>query len=150
LREKINIPTIHDDRHGTAIISRAALLDALELIGKKIEKIVMVVNGARPAAISCTKPYLALGLNKENLIMCDSKGVISTDRKDLDDIKGPFATSRKVKTLKEAIKGADVFVGLSKADILTPEDILAMAKDPIVFALANPNPEIGYDLAMKT
>jgi malate dehydrogenase (oxaloacetate-decarboxylating)(NADP+) len=150
LREKMNIPVMHDDQHGTAIISSAALINALGLIGKKIEKIVMVVNGAGAAAISCSKLYLALGLKKENLIMCDSKGVINAERKDLDEIKSPFATSRKVKTLQEAIKGADVFVGLSKADILTPEDIVAMAKDPIVFALANPNPEINYDLAKKT
>ena len=150
LREKMNIPIMHDDQHGTAIISSAALLNALELIGKKIEDIVMVVNGAGAAAVSCTKLYFALGLKKENLIMCDSKGVIRKDRKDLDDIKAPFATTRKLNSLQEAIKGADVFVGLSKADILKPEDILGMAKDPIVFALANPNPEIAYDLAKKT
>jgi len=150
LREKMNIPIMHDDQHGTAIISSAALLNALELIGKKIENIVMVVNGAGAAAVSCTKLYFALGLRKDNLIMCDSKGVIRTDRADLDIIKSEFATSRKLKTLQEAMKGADVFVGLSKADILKPEDIQAMAKDPIVFALANPNPEIAYDLAKKT
>ena len=150
LREKMNIPVMHDDQHGTAIISSAALINALELIGKKIEDIVMVVNGAGAAAVSCTKLYFALGLKKENLIMCDSKGVIRKDRKDLDDIKAPFATSRKITSLQEAIKGADVFVGLSKADVVTPEDILGMAKDPIVFALANPNPEIAYDLAKKT
>lgn len=150
LREKMNIPIMHDDQHGTAIISSAALLNALELIGKKIENIVVVVNGAGAAAVSCTKLYFALGLKKENLIMCDSKGVIRTDRADLDPIKSEFATTRKLKTLQEAMKGADVFVGLSKADILKPEDIQAMAKDPIVFALANPNPEIAYDLAKKT
>ncbi len=150
LREKMNIPIMHDDQHGTAIISSAALINALELIGKKIEDIVMVVNGAGAAAVSCTKLYFALGLKKENLIMCDSKGVIRKDRKDLDDIKAPFATSRKLNSLQEAIKGADVFVGLSKADVVTPADILGMAKDPIVFALANPNPEIAYDLAKKT
>ncbi len=150
LREKMNIPIMHDDQHGTAIISSAALLNALDIIGKKIESIVMVMNGAGAAAISCSKLYLALGMKKENLIMCDSKGIINKDRKDLDDIKAPFATSRKFASMQEALKGADVFVGLSKADILTPADILAMAKDPIVFALANPNPEISYDLAMKT
>jgi len=150
LREKMNIPIMHDDQHGTAIISSAALLNALEVIGKKIEKIVVVVNGAGAAAVSCTKLYFALGLKPENLIMCDSKGVIRKDRTDLDDIKAEFATSRKLNTLQEAIKGADVFIGLSKADILVPADILAMAKDPIVFALANPNPEIAYDLAKKT
>lgn len=150
LREKMNIPIMHDDQHGTAIISSAALLNALEIIGKKIGSIVLVVNGAGAAAVSCTKLYLALGLKKENLIMCDSKGVIRKDRPDLDDIKLEFATSRKLSTLQEAIKGADVFIGLSKADILAPQDILAMAKNPIVFALANPNPEIAYDLAKKT
>ncbi len=150
LREKMNIPVMHDDQHGTAIISSAALLNALEVIGKKIEQIVVVVNGAGAAAVSCTKLYFALGLKKENLIMCDSKGVIRKDRKDLDDIKSEFATSKKITTLQEALKGADVFIGLSKADVLVPADILAMAKDPIVFALANPNPEIAYDLAKKT
>ncbi len=150
LREKMNIPIMHDDQHGTAIISSAALLNALEIIGKKIEDIVLVVNGAGAAAVSCTKLYFALGLKRENLIMCDSKGVLHKDRKDLDSIKSEFVTSRKLKTLQEAVKGCDVFVGLSKADVLTPEDLLSMAKDPIVFALANPNPEINYDLAKKT
>ncbi len=150
LREKMNIPIMHDDQHGTAIISSAALLNSLSIIGKKIENIVMVMNGAGAAAISCSKLYIALGLKPENLIMCDSKGVINRDRKDLDEIKSPFATSRKLASMQEALKGADVFVGLSKADVLTPDDILAMAKDPIVFALANPNPEINYDLARKT
>ncbi len=150
LREKMNIPVMHDDQHGTAIISSAALLNALEVVGKKIDKIKMVVNGAGAAAISCTRLYLRLGLKHENLIMCDSKGAIHKDRTDLDEIKTEFATSQKIKTLQEAIKGADVFVGLSKADILTADDVLAMAKDPIVFALANPNPEIAYDVAKKT
>ena len=150
LRAKMNIPVMHDDQHGTAIISSAALLNALELIGKKIGEIIMVVNGAGAAAVSCTKLYLALGLRKENLIMCDSKGVIRKDRSDMDSIKAEFATSRKLNTLQEALKGADVFVGLSKANILKPEDILSMAKDPIVFALANPDPEIDYDLAKRT
>ncbi len=150
LREKMNIPIMHDDQHGTAIISSAALLNAIEVVGKKIEKIVLVVNGAGAAAVSCTKLYLALGLKKENLIMCDSKGVINLDRENLDVSKKEFATSRKIKTLQEAVAGADVFVGLSVADILKPEDIMTMAKDPIVFALANPNPEIAYDLAKKT
>jgi malate dehydrogenase (oxaloacetate-decarboxylating)(NADP+) len=150
LREKMNIPIMHDDQHGTAIISSAALLNALEIVGKKIEEIVVVVNGAGAAAVSCTKLYFALGLKKENLIMCDSKGVITTQRENIDESKKEFATTRNITTLKEAIKGADVFVGLSVADILTPEDILSMAKNPIVFALANPNPEIAYDLAKKT
>ncbi|MBI3220347.1 MAG: NADP-dependent malic enzyme [Bacteroidetes bacterium] len=150
LREKMNIPIMHDDQHGTAIISSAALINALQVVGKKIEEITLVVNGAGAAAVSCTKLYLALGLKKENLIMCDSKGVIHKERQGLDASKLEFATARKVNTLQEAIKGADVFLGLSVADILTPQDILAMAKDPIVFALANPNPEIAYDLAKKT
>ncbi|MCE2896323.1 MAG: NADP-dependent malic enzyme, partial [Flammeovirgaceae bacterium] len=150
LREKMNIPIMHDDQHGTAIISSAALINALHIIEKKIEDIVLVVNGAGAAAVSCTKLYLALGLRKENLIMCDSKGVINKERPGLDASKLEFATTRKITTLQEAIKGADVFLGLSVADILTAADILTMAKDPIVFALANPNPEIAYDLAKKS
>lgn len=147
LREKMNIPVMHDDQHGTAIISSAALLNALELVGKRIEKITLVVNGAGAAAISCSRLYLSLGLKKENLIMCDSKGVITKERKGLDPLKAEFATAKKISTLQEALKGADAFVGLSVADILSPEDLRTMAKDPIVFALANPNPEIAYELA---
>ena len=150
LRAKMNIPVMHDDQHGTAIISSAALLNALQIVGKKIGDIRLVVNGAGAAAISCTRLYLALGLKRENVVMCDSKGVLHKDRKELDVIKGEFATTRKLTTLQEAVKGADVFVGLSVANILTPEDILSMAKDPIVFALANPDPEIDYDLAKRT
>lgn len=149
LREKMNIPVMHDDQHGTAIISAAGLINALEIVNKKIEDIVLVVNGAGAAAVSCSRLYLSIGLKKENLIMCDSKGVINQDRKNLDPIKSEFATSRKVSTLQEALKGADAFVGLSVADILTPDDILSMSKDPIVFALANPNPEIAYEVAKK-
>src|SRR6478736_493034 len=150
LREKMNIPVMHDDQHGTAIISSAALLNALEIIGKKIDEVVVVVNGAGAAAVSCTKLYFSLGLTRENLIMCDSQGVIRIDRDKLDSTKAEFATAREVSTLQQAVKGADVFIGLSKADVLTPLDILNMAKDPIVFALANPNPEIDYEVAMKT
>ncbi len=150
LREKMNIPIMHDDQHGTAIISGAALLNALELVDKKIGEVIIVINGAGAAAVSCTKLYIALGVKRENVIMCDSKGVIRKDRAGLDAIKSEFATDRKLATLQEAMKGADVFVGLSVADAITPDDLLAMAKDPIVFALANPNPEIAYDLAMKT
>lgn len=150
LRAKMNIPVMHDDQHGTAIISAAALLNACEITGKKISDVKLVVNGAGAAAISCTKLYFELGLKKENLVMCDSKGVIRKDSPNLDATKAEFATSRDIKTLQEAIKGADVFVGLSKADVLKPEDILAMAKDPVVFALANPNPEIEYHVAKKT
>ncbi len=131
LREKMNIPVMHDDQHGTAIISGAALINALELVGKNISEIKLVVNGAGAAAISCTKLYLQLGLNKENLIMCDSKGVIHTGRTDLDDTKAEFATHQKVNTLKEAIKGADVFLGLSKAHVLTADDI--RASEPYCF-----------------
>jgi malate dehydrogenase (oxaloacetate-decarboxylating)(NADP+) len=150
LRSKMNIPIMHDDQHGTAIISSAALLNALSLVGKKMEGIVLVVNGAGAAAVSCTRLYLQLGLRKDNLIMCDSKGVVTKTRQGLDATKQEFATSRNITTLQQAVTEADVFVGLSVADILKPEDILSMAKDPIVFALANPNPEIAYDLARKT
>ncbi len=150
LRSMMHIPIMHDDQHGTAIISSAALLNALELVGKKIEDAVLVLNGAGAAAVSCTRLYVALGLRKENVIMCDSKGVIRKDRPKLDGTKAEFATTRNITTLQEALKGADVFVGLSVADILQPEDIQSMAKDPIIFALANPNPEIAYDVAMKT
>lgn len=150
LREKMNIPVMHDDQHGTAIISAAALLNALELVGKRIEDISIVINGAGAAAIACAKIYLALGANKEHIIMCDSKGVINTGRDNLDPSKAAFATDQQVQTLSEAIRGSDFFLGLSVADILDADDVKAMAKDPIVFALANPNPEINYEKAMKT
>ena len=150
LREKMNIPVMHDDQHGTAIISGAALLNALELIGKKIDEISIVVNGAGAAAISCTKIYCSLGARKENIVMCDSKGIIRKDRKSLDSSKAEFATDKDLNTLSDAIKGADFFLGLSIEDIMTPEDLMAMAENPVVFALANPNPEIAYDLAMGT
>ncbi|QOI96284.1 MAG: NADP-dependent malic enzyme [Flammeovirgaceae bacterium] len=150
LREKMNIPVMHDDQHGTAIISGAALLNALELVGKKINEIKLVINGAGAAAVSCTRLYFQLGVKPENTVMCDSRGVIRKDRPDLDSIKAEFATARNINTLQEAMNGADVFVGLSKADVLTPADIKAMAADPIVFALANPNPEIDYEVARKS
>ena len=150
LREKMNIPIMHDDQHGTAIISSSALLNALEIIGKKIEDVKIVVNGAGAAAVSCTKLYMALGARKENIIMCDSKGVLNKSRTGLDEIKSQFVCHQDVDTLQEAMKGCDVFVGLSVADAITPEDLNNMSKDPIVFALANPNPEIAYDLAMAT
>lgn len=149
LREMMHIPIMHDDQHGTAIISSAALLNALELVGKKIEDAVLVLNGAGAAAVSCTRLYMALGLRSENIIMCDSKGVIRKDRPSLDPIKAQFATSRNIHTLQEALKNADVFVGLSIANILTAEDVCSMAANPIVFALANPDPEIAYDTAKK-
>jgi malate dehydrogenase (oxaloacetate-decarboxylating)(NADP+) len=149
LRDKMNIPVMHDDQHGTAIISAAALLNALEVVDKKIEKIKVVVNGAGAAAVSCTKLYLRLGVKAENVVMCDSKGPIHEGRTDLDEIKKEFITKRKVSSLSEAMKDADFFVGLSVADVLTEEDIKSMAKNPIVFALANPDPEIKYELAKK-
>jgi malate dehydrogenase (oxaloacetate-decarboxylating)(NADP+) len=150
LREKMHIPIMHDDQHGTAIISAAALLNALEIVDKKISDIQIVVNGAGAAAISCTKLYIALGAKKENIIMCDSKGVLDETRTNLDDIKKQFVTKSKCASLQEALKGADVFIGLSVADAIAPEDLKNMSNDPIVFALANPDPEIKYDLAMKT
>jgi len=144
LKEALDIPLMHDDQHGTAIISGAALINALEIIGKKIEDVVIVVNGAGAAASSCTNLYMHLGAKLENIIMLDSKGVISVDRTDLNSRKKPFATSRKIKTLEEAVNGCDVFVGLSVAGVLKPEMVKTMAPNPIVFALANPNPEISY------
>lgn len=150
LKEQMNIPVMHDDQHGTAIISSAALINALEIIGKKIEKVKLVVNGAGAAAISCSKLYKSLGVKAENIVMCDSKGVIRQDRSALDESKKEFATSRDLNLLSEAVKGADIFIGLSVGNILTPEDLKSMAKKPIVFALANPTPEISYDLAIQT
>lgn len=150
LKEKMNIPVMHDDQHGTAIISAAALINALELVNKKIEDINIVVNGAGAAAIACTKIYLSLGANRENIVMCDSKGVIRKDREKLDATKAEFATSKNLNTLQEAIKGSDFFLGLSVANILVEEDIKAMASNPIVFALANPDPEIAYEKAMSS
>jgi malate dehydrogenase (oxaloacetate-decarboxylating)(NADP+) len=150
LKEQMNIPVMHDDQHGTAIISAAALINALEVIGKKIGKIQLVVNGAGAAAISCAKLYKSLGVKAENIIMCDSKGVIRQDRKGLDESKQEFATNKNVSTLTDAIKEADVFIGLSVGNILTAENLKSMAKKPIVFALANPTPEISYELATST
>ena len=150
LKNELDIPVMHDDQHGTAIISSAALLNALEITGRKIEETVVVVNGAGAAAISCAKLYLTLGIRKENMIMCDSKGVITTRRTDLNAAKTAFATSRPVTTLAEAVRGADVFLGLSVAGVLTQEMVRSMAKDPIVMALANPDPEISYEDAMAS
>jgi len=144
LKEELDIPLMHDDQHGTAIISSAALINALELAKKKIEKVKVVVNGAGPSAVSCARLYVSLGVKRENLVMLDSKGVITKNRKDLDSHKSWFASDRKINSLKEAIKGADVFLGLSRGNILTKEMIRSMAKNPIVFALANPIPEISY------
>ena len=150
LKEECDIPVMHDDQHGTAIVSGAALLNALEIQGKNIEDVLVVVNGAGAAAISCTRLYMRLGIRKENIVMCDSKGVITVDRSDLNEEKRRFATNRKIKTLDEALNGADVFLGLSVADVVTPEMLTSMAPRPIVFALANPNPEIAYDKAIST
>jgi len=149
LKEELDIPVMHDDQHGTAIISAAGLLNALEVAGKKIENVRIVVNGAGAAAISCTKLYEALGATHENIIMLDSKGVITNDRQNLDATKRYFATNRcDIHTLEEAIKNADVFLGLSKGNVLTQDMIRSMAEYPIVFALANPIPEISYEDAM--
>jgi malate dehydrogenase (oxaloacetate-decarboxylating)(NADP+) len=150
LKEQLNIPVMHDDQHGTAIISAAALLNALELLDKKLEEISLVINGAGAAAVSCTKLYQSLGLKSENTVMCDSRGVIRSDREELSESKKQFATDKDLNTLEEALVGADVFVGLSIADVLSPEALLGMVENPIVFALANPNPEIDYELAVAT
>lgn len=149
LKAELDIPVMHDDQHGTAIISSAGLLNALEVAGKKIEDVKIVVNGAGASATSCTKLYIALGARKENILMLDSKGVITSDRPDLTENKRFFATDRRdVHTLDEAIKGADVFLGLSKGNVLTQDMVRSMAPCPIVFALANPTPEISYEDAM--
>lgn len=150
LKEELNIPVMHDDQHGTAIISAAALLNALELANKKIEDAVIVISGAGAAAVSCTRLYKSCGAKAENIVMLDSKGVIRDDRENLSDEKAEFASHRKIDTLEEAMKDADVFVGLSVKDIVTPEMLLSMNANPIVFAMANPDPEIEYDLAVKT
>lgn len=151
LKEELNIPVMHDDQHGTAIISGAGLLNALDIQGKKIEEAKLVVNGAGAAASSCTKLYMGLGIKKENIVMVDSKGVISTSRTDLSPAKKQFATERTdIKTLADAMRGADIFLGLSVADVLTTEMVQSMNEKPIVFALANPNPEISYDKAMAS
>ncbi|MCM1293133.1 MAG: NADP-dependent malic enzyme [Bacteroides sp.] len=150
LKEECNIPVMHDDQHGTAIISAAGLLNALEIQKKKIEDIRLVVNGAGAAAISCTRLYMALGVRKENIVMCDSKGVINESRTGLNEQKKEFMTTRTISTLAEAMVDADVFLGLSVKDVVTPDMLRSMAPNPIVFALANPDPEISYDLAMTS
>ncbi len=150
LKEELDIPVMHDDQHGTAIISSAALINALEVAKKKIEKVKIVVSGAGAAAVSCARLYKACGAKAENIVMIDSKGVIRADRPNLTEEKREFASKRKIDTLTEAMKDADVFLGLSIADIVTPEMLLSMAKRPIVFAMANPDPEIEYNLAVST
>jgi malate dehydrogenase (oxaloacetate-decarboxylating)(NADP+) len=150
LKAEMKIPVMHDDQHGTAIISGAALLNACEIQGKKLDKIKMVVNGAGAAAVSCTKMYLTLGVKKENIVMFDINGLITPERTDLDEIRMAYATTRKdAKTLAEAMKNADVFIGLSAGNVVTPDMLRSMAKNPIVFAMANPDPEIAYDTAIQ-
>jgi malate dehydrogenase (oxaloacetate-decarboxylating)(NADP+) len=150
LKEELDIPVMHDDQHGTAIITAAGLLNALEIVNKKIEDIRIVVNGAGASSISCTKLYIRLGAKPENIIMLDSRGVLHTERTDLNEIKKQFVVETPARTLAEAIKGADMFLGLSVGGVLKQDMLLSMADRPIVFALANPNPEISYDEAMET
>ena len=150
LKEEMNIPVMHDDQHGTAIISAAALINACEIQKKKLDKIKIVVNGAGAAAISCSRLYVSMGAKRENMVMLDRSGVIRKDRDKLEGTKAEFATSRKIHTLAEAVKDADVFIGLSSPDVLTAAMLKTMAKNPIVFAMANPDPEIAYEVAVKT
>jgi len=150
LKEELDIPVMHDDQHGTAIISAAALLNALEIAEKNIQDVRIVVSGAGAAAISCTRLYQSFGANRENIVMLDSKGVIRADRDDLTTQKAEFATHREIDSLDEAMKDADVFIGLSTSNIVSPQMLKDMANNPIVFAMANPDPEIKYNLATKT
>ena len=150
LKEVMKIPVMHDDQHGTAIISAAALLNACELQGKRLEEVRIVVNGAGAAAISCTRLYVSLGAKKENVVMLDRSGVIRATREKLDAIKAEFATDREIDTLEQAMVDADVFIGLSSADCVSVDMLKSMANNPIVFAMANPNPEIAYDLAISS
>ena len=147
LKKTMNIPVFHDDQHGTAIISCAALINAAEVIGKKLSNMRMVVSGAGASAISCCKLYVSAGFKSKNIFMFDSKGLIHKERKDLNKYKIQFAGENKYASLAEAMKGADVFVGLSKADVISGDMVKSMAKDPIVFAMANPDPEIKYEIA---
>ncbi len=150
LKEEMKIPVMHDDQHGTAIISAAALINACEIQNKTLDTIQLVVNGAGAAAISCSRLYVAIGVKNENIVMCDSSGVIRADRAVLDPTKAEFATKRDINTLDDAMKGADVFIGLSKGNCVTPEMLVNMAENPVVFAMANPDPEIAYEVAIKT
>jgi len=149
LKEILDIPVFHDDQHGTAIVVGAGLLNALEIVGKKIEDVKIVFSGAGAAGIACAKMLLELGVKKNNIIKCDSCGVIHLGR-DVHESKKEFAIETKLRTLEEAVSGADVFIGVSKRDILSPKMLLSMNKNPIIFALSNPNPEIDYNLAKKT
>lgn len=150
LKKILKIPVFHDDQHGTAIISAAGLLNALEITGKKIDMIKMVVCGAGAAAISCSRLYVSLGVKRENIVMVDSKGVINRKRKDLNKYKQEFVTDRDIDTLAQAVNGADLFLGLSAAKMLSKEMLATMAANPVVFAMANPDPEIDYEDAMST
>lgn len=150
LKSMLNIPVFHDDQHGTAIISGAGLINSLEITGKKIDKIKLVVCGAGAAAISCSRLYVSLGVRKENIVMVDSKGVINRKRKDLNKFKQEFVTDKDIDTLAEAVNGADMFLGLSTANMMSKEMLASMAENPIVFAMANPNAEISYEDAMAT
>lgn len=150
LKAELDIPVMHDDQHGTAIISAAALLNALELSSKDISKVKIVVSGAGAAAISCTRLYKALGASPENILMCDSKGVIYKGRTDINEEKKEFAVETSDRTLEDAMKDSDVFIGLSKGNIVSPAMLMSMNANPIVFAMANPTPEIDYNLAIKT
>ena len=150
LKAEMKIPVMHDDQHGTAIISAAALINACEIQKKKLEKVKIVINGAGAAAISCTRLYVSLGAIKENIVMLDRSGIIRIDRANLDGTKAEFATKRNIHSLTDAMKDADVFIGLSSADVVNAEMLKSMAKNPIVFAMANPNPEVAYELAVKT
>jgi malate dehydrogenase (oxaloacetate-decarboxylating)(NADP+) len=150
LKDMLDIPVFHDDQHGTAIISGAGLLNSIELTGKKIEDLKVVVCGAGAAAISCSRLYLALGIKRENIVMADSRGVINRKRKDLNRYKQEFVTDRDLDTLQEAVVGADMFLGLSTANMLTRDMLATMAQDPVVFAMANPDPEISFEDAMTT
>jgi malate dehydrogenase (oxaloacetate-decarboxylating)(NADP+) len=150
LKKILDIPVFHDDQHGTAIISGAGLLNSLEITGRKIEDLKMVVCGAGAAAISCSRLYVSLGVRRENIVMCDSKGVINKKRKDLNKYKQEFVTSRDLDTLEQAVKRADLFLGLSAACMMSKEMLASMADNPIIFAMANPNPEISFEDAMAT
>lgn len=148
LRSKLSIPVMHDDQHGIAIIAGAALQNALTLVNKDIKSVQVVINGAGAGAIACAKLFLSLGVMQEHLVMCDTQGVIRKNRTVLSPIKALYATDRPISTLTEAIRGTDVFLGLSIGNVLTVDHIRSMAANPIVFALANPNPEISYEAAI--
>ena len=147
LVEELDIPVMHDDQHGTAIIASAALINAMHLSGKRIDEAQIVVNGAGAAAIACARMFLALGARRDQITMCDSRGVVTTRRTDLNPVKREFATDRPVTTLREALVGADVFLGVSTAGVLDADMVRSMAGNPLVMALANPDPEISYDEA---